>query len=189
MIGDKGDDSIYGGSSSEGRDQNGNDQLYGGEGDDYINGNRGDDKLSGSRGNDTINGGKNDDILYGGIGNDRINGDKGEDTLIGGEGNDSLNGGQGDDLLYGGKGDNTLSGGQGSDSFVLTTFGGVNRITDFDNEDILVFVGFSFEEIEFVLNVDENMTNIVLNDEIIAIIEKTQIIDTTDLNFIEYQSI
>ena len=45
------------------------------------------------------------------------------------------------------------------------------------------------KEIEFVLNIDENMTNIVLNGEIIAILENTQIIDITDLDFIEYQSI
>ncbi|MEM1170321.1 MAG: hypothetical protein AAGJ08_14895 [Cyanobacteria bacterium P01_H01_bin.35] len=50
-------------------------------------------------------------------------------------------------------------------------------------------VGFSFEEIEFVPNIGENITNIVLNGETIAILENAQIIDTTDLNFIEYQSI
>jgi Hemolysin-type calcium-binding repeat (2 copies). len=190
LIGDKGDDSIYGGSSGAGLDQNGNDQLYGGEGNDYLNGNRGNDTLSGNTGDDTLNGGKNEDVLYGGTGNDSINGDTEKDTLIGGKGDDILNGGQGDDLLYGGQGNNTLSGDQGSDRFVLT-FEGVNTITDFGNEDALAFVGFSFEEVEFVPNIDENMTNtnIVLNGEILAILKNPQIIDVSDLNFIEYQSL
>ena len=50
-------------------------------------------------------------------------------------------------------------------------------------------IGADNAEIEFVPNIDENMTDIFLNGEIIAILEKTQIIDTTDLDFIEYQSI
>ncbi len=76
-----------------------------------------------------------------------------------------------------------------SDRFVLTPPKAVNTITDFQNEDTLALVGFSFAEIEFVPNIDENMTDILLNGEIIAILENTQIIDTTNLDFIEYQSI
>ena len=160
--------------------------MIGNEGDDYLNGNEDNDTIYGSEGKDTINGGKNDDNIYGGIGNDSINGDKGKDVLIGEEGDDVLNGGLGNDLLYGGLGNNTLSGGQGSDRFILTPFEGINRITDLDNEDTLAFVGFSSEGIELVPNISENVTNIILNSKIIAVLENTQITAPNDLNFIEY---
>ncbi|MDE5120967.1 MAG: cadherin domain-containing protein, partial [Trichodesmium sp. St19_bin1] len=195
LIGNQGEDVIYAGKDKDtvyGNEDNdsifGNnddDILIGNKGDDYLNGNKDNDTIYGSEGKDTINGGKNDDNIYGGIDNDSINGDKGKDVLIGEEGDDILNGGLGNDLLYGGLGNNTLSGGQGSDSFILTAFEGTNRITDFDNEDTLTFVGFSSEEIELVSNISENMTNIILNSKIIAILENTQIINPNDLNFIE----
>ena len=195
LIGNQGEDVIYAGKDKDtvyGNEDNdsifGNnddDILIGNKGNDYLNGNKDNDTIYGSEDKDTINGGKNDDNIYGGIDNDSINGDKGKDVLIGEEGDDVLNGGLGNDLLYGGLGNNTLSGGQGSDNFILTAFEGTNRITDFDNEDTLTFVGFSSEEIELVSNISENMTNIILNSKIIAILENTQIINPNDLNFIE----
>ena len=178
VYGNEGNDSIFG--------DNEDDILIGNEGDDYLNGNEDNDTIYGSEGKDTINGGKNDDNIYGGIGNDSINGDKGKDVLIGEEGDDVLNGGLGNDLLYGGLGNNTLSGGQGSDRFILTPFEGINRITDLDNEDTLALVGFSSEGIELVPNISENVTNIILNSKIIAVLENTQITAPNDLNFIEY---
>ena len=178
VYGNEGNDSIFG--------DNEDDILIGNEGDDYLNGNEDNDTIYGSEGKDTINGGKNDDNIYGGIDNDSINGDKGKDVLIGEEGDDVLNGGLGNDLLYGGLGNNTLSGGQGSDRFILTPFEGINRITDLDNEDTLALVGFSSEGIELVPNISENVTNIILNSKIIAVLENTQITAPNDLNFIEY---
>jgi RHS repeat-associated protein len=178
VYGNEDNDSIFG--------DNEDDILIGNEGDDYLNGNEDNDTIYGSEGKDTINGGKNDDNIYGGIDNDSINGDKGKDVLIGEEGDDVLNGGLGNDLLYGGLGNNTLSGGQGSDRFILTPFEGINRITDLDNEDTLAFVGFSSEGIELVPNISENVTNIILNSKIIAVLENTQITAPNDLNFIEY---
>jgi Ca2+-binding RTX toxin-like protein len=48
-----------------------------------------DDRLYGGAGNDTINGGDGDDYLEGGVGNDSLNGGPGQDILAGGDGNDT----------------------------------------------------------------------------------------------------
>ncbi len=102
-----------------------NDSLYGGNGDDVIEGGAGDDRLYGRRGHDRIIGGGGNDLIYGsdgndwlrgGAGNDVLSGDDGEDTLLGDNGDDQLHGHGGDDLLYGWNGNDTLDGGQGSDS-------------------------------------------------------------------------
>ena len=93
----------------------GNDKLYGGDGDDTLNGGDGHDKLYGGEGDDTLNGGSGNDKLYGGWGNDILNGGDGHDKLYGGHGDDVLNGGAGNDRLYGGRGDDILDGGAGSD--------------------------------------------------------------------------
>jgi len=71
----------------------GNDTLYGGLGDDLLNGGSGNDRLYGHSGNDQLSGGDGHDKLYGG--SDR-------DLLIGGLGMDYLYGGSDDDILIGG---------------------------------------------------------------------------------------
>ncbi len=53
----------------------------------------------GGTGNDTVNGGGGPDVLLGQDGNDILNGNAGRDILIGGGGTDNLNGGADDDVL------------------------------------------------------------------------------------------
>ncbi len=132
------------------------DVIYGGNGDDYIEGTsddeeihglRGHDIILGKNGRDTIFGGSGVDFLYGGRGGDKIyggrdidylDGGRGADNLFGGSGNDELHGrggkdrldgGTGNDLLYGEGDDDYLTGGIGDDEL----FGG-------DGEDHLVGV-------------------------------------------------
>jgi Ca2+-binding RTX toxin-like protein len=80
------------------------DILFGGDGDDYIDGQGGDDQISGDAGNDTILGGNGDDTILGGAGNDWILAGKGKDRVDGGDGNDRLEGFEGSDRLTGGRG-------------------------------------------------------------------------------------
>ena len=53
-------------------------------------------------------GGNGDDLLNGTAGNDRLDGSNGKDILIGHAGNDILNGGNGNDILTGGSGSDTF---------------------------------------------------------------------------------
>ena len=83
--------------------------------------------------NDMVYGGAGDDTLDGGAGDDMIYGDGDDDDLDGGAGMDTLMGGAGDDTLDGGDGMDVLTGGSGSDTF---TWGDGDTITDFNiNED------------------------------------------------------
>jgi Ca2+-binding RTX toxin-like protein len=58
--------------------------------------------LFGGDGNDVLNGGGGPNVLVGGTGNDALNGGSVRDLLIGGTGADALTGGNGDDLLVAG---------------------------------------------------------------------------------------
>lgn len=58
--------------------------------------------LFGGDGNDRLQGGRGNDVLLGGAGIDHLNGHTGDDLLIGGIGGDRLLGGPGDDLLIAG---------------------------------------------------------------------------------------
>jgi len=81
--------------------------IYGGAGDDTINGGSARDDIYGQQGNDTLRGNGGSDVLWGYTGND---------TLYGSAGSDSLYGQDGDDVLFGGGGSDWLSGGAGADS-------------------------------------------------------------------------
>lgn len=59
-------------------------EIYGGEGNDQIDGGGGRDLLLGGLGDDAINGGGGRDLLVGGLGLDALCGDDGDDILIGG---------------------------------------------------------------------------------------------------------
>ncbi|MFI5378010.1 MAG: peptidylprolyl isomerase [Tepidisphaerales bacterium] len=77
-------------------------QVFGREGNDVITiaaGIKFPADLFGGPGNDTLNGGGGNNILVGGPGNDVLNAGPGRDILIGGAGADTLNGGTGDDIL------------------------------------------------------------------------------------------
>lgn len=93
----------------------GNDRIFGGAGDDQIEGDGEDDRLFGGSGADTIKGERNEDLLVGGDGGDDLIGGGGADTLRGGNGADSLRGNSDDDLLVGGNGADTLRGGGAQD--------------------------------------------------------------------------
>ncbi|WP_254174158.1 calcium-binding protein [Planktothrix pseudagardhii] len=84
-------------------------------------------------GNDTIIGSADSELIFGNEGQDIIRGGDGNETLYGGKGNDQLFGDAGDDFLSGDRDIDTLTGGQGRDRFALSTGGGLDIITDFDN--------------------------------------------------------
>ena len=76
--------------------------VYAGEGDDDISGDRQlviPLRLFGGPGDDKLRGGAGNDYLHGGAGDDRVLGQRGEDVMIGGLGSDRVDGGRGDDLI------------------------------------------------------------------------------------------
>lgn len=93
----------------------GNDYLSGTEGDDTICGLGGDDVLLAGAGDDTLLGGPGDDRLFGQTGQDLLKGGRGSDELRGGEDRDILLGRQDHDDLYGEAHDDFLRGGRGRD--------------------------------------------------------------------------
>jgi Ca2+-binding RTX toxin-like protein len=100
-------------------------------------------------GNDTVIGSTISELIVGNDGQDSLSGGDGNDSLFGGKGNDQLFGGAGDDFLSGDRDIDTLTGGQGRDTFALSTGGGLDIITDFDNttDYIQVPVGVSISDI------------------------------------------
>ena len=102
-----------------------NDNIFGWEGSDVLNGDDGNDYIEGGEDNDTISGGTGSDTIYGDIGDDTLNGDDGADHLYGGVGSDTINGGDGNDELSDFRGFwetgpqdiNYLDGGNGQDYF------------------------------------------------------------------------
>jgi Ca2+-binding RTX toxin-like protein len=74
------------------------------------------DVIFGGGGNDTINGLTADDAIYAGAGNDAVAGGIGVDLVFGDGGDDTISGGDGNDYLDGGAGGDTLNGGTGWDT-------------------------------------------------------------------------
>ena len=74
--------------------------------------------IYGGAGNDTINGAGKCDLVYAGSGNDTVKGNDGDDRIYGGSGNDTINGNNGCDTIIGGYGADKLTGGNGDDRFV-----------------------------------------------------------------------
>ncbi|MCB2092697.1 MAG: hypothetical protein KDF58_14710, partial [Alphaproteobacteria bacterium] len=123
-----------------------NDQIYGDENKNYIDGEGGNDKLYGGgnddilvggSGNDDLNGQCGDDELYGGAGNDALFGGSGNDTIYGGSGLDTIHGGSGNDLLFGGSGKDTIHGEDGNDVIIGGT--GNDNLHGGDGNDIFIF--------------------------------------------------
>lgn len=124
LWGGAGDDLIQGGLAFDNTHGNmGRDTVYGGEGDDWVVGGQDNDLLHGDGGNDIVVGNLGADIMSGGSGNDRLHG---------GQANDMVFGQEGDDFISGDRGDDTLSGGAGADRFYSFGDAGLDRITDFD---------------------------------------------------------
>ncbi len=108
-------------------------EIWGGNTDDLVKGNRDHNVIHGGAGDDLIFGWRGKDTITGDAGNDDLRGGRGGDTLLGGEGNDKLNGGRGDDVLIGGPGNDKLKGGRGNDTFLYDDPDtGRDTILDFD---------------------------------------------------------
>ena len=89
----------------------GNDDVYAGLSDDFVDGGGGNDAIygdaSGTSGRLLQEPAAGDDLLLGGGGNDQLFGEKGDDRLKGGKGKDILRGSSGFDILIGGPGRDT----------------------------------------------------------------------------------
>jgi len=116
----EGDDEIFGGAGDDTiTGDGGNDSLFGGDDNDSVSGGSGNDMVDGDAGADTLDGGSGTDTLVGDAGNDSLDGGSGADELYGGADNDTLNGGAGSDSLFGGTGDDSLTGDSGSERTTL----------------------------------------------------------------------
>ena len=104
--------------------------VYGGDGNDSLEGSPGNDTIYGEAGNDVLEGKLGNDSLVGGNGRDRMEGDAGNDILKGGGHSDYLRGGAGNDRIWGGHGNDDILGGPGNDRI----FGQIGN-DDFDNSD------------------------------------------------------
>ena len=115
-------------------------QLFGGAGNDTLNGGSGNDLLFGGTGNDILNGKGGDDLLFGGAGNDVLTGGTGNDQVFGQGGNDTMvwNPGDGSDLFEGGDGIDTalVNGGNGAETFAIAANGARVR---FDRTNVAPF--------------------------------------------------
>jgi VCBS repeat-containing protein len=109
--------------------------------------------IYGGAGNDTLNGTGVVDTIYGGSGNDTIKGNNGDDTIYGGSGSDTINGSNGNDTIIGGFGADNLTGSNGNDRFVYLSVadsraGRFDTITDFvsgsDRIDVTAFGALAF---------------------------------------------
>jgi Ca2+-binding RTX toxin-like protein len=127
---------VYGGAGNDTiNGSQGDDTLKGGEGTDSLTGRAGNDNLSGGAANDTLSGGNGDDTLDGNAGNDLIHGNGGRDLLRGGADLDSMFGDADNDQLFGGDGNDSLDGGQDDD--ILNGGGGNDTLFDHAGSDLL----------------------------------------------------
>jgi Ca2+-binding RTX toxin-like protein len=152
--------------------------LWGGDGNDVLEGQGGKDKIYGGKGKDRAWGDAGNDTLEGWNGNDKLYGGTGEDTLYGGKGGDALNGGLDNDLIRGndgadtldsGQGNDVLSGGNGQDAFVFSTGDGKDKITDFDaQDDTIVFdtKGIKYSSLTFKTASDNDLIIMYGSDQI-----------------------
>ncbi|WP_037587812.1 calcium-binding protein [Stenoxybacter acetivorans] len=134
LDGGSGDDKIRGGGN--------NDTLYGGDDDDWLEGDGMESVIAVQyHGNDYLIGGSGNDRLWGDFAidegyekvaaadeyDDVLDGEAGDDELFGGQGNDQLYGGVGNDILlgndtlYGYYGDDVLNGGDGDEESAIKT--------------------------------------------------------------------
>jgi len=131
VAGRGGSDAIQGDQSSRALTAfggSGDDNIYGGEGSDWLNGgghapgdtvpdsaDDGADYIDGKGGNDHIFGNSQAGVQGAADGGDRIFGGEGMDYVNGNAGNDAIFGGAGSDRLYGGAEDDSIDGGSGAD--------------------------------------------------------------------------
>ncbi|MCQ8193795.1 calcium-binding protein [Streptomyces rugosispiralis] len=102
-VGGDGDDTISHATNANGN--GGNDTItdsfavWAGDGDDTVIGNDVANEIYGGPGNDYLDGAGNDDSIDGGEGDDIIKGGPGNDYLFGGPGQDDIDGGPGDNVI------------------------------------------------------------------------------------------
>lgn len=165
ITGDSGNETINGNNGHDWIDGgNGNDSIYGGAGNDVIFGGNGNDTFYADAGNDLYNGGNGTDtltyasassgvtfdigrgVIYGtstGVDSisggviERLIGSNHADTFTGSAAADTFSAGGGNDVIRGAVGADVLTGGSGDDRYVwfAQDVGGVDRITDFDDDD------------------------------------------------------
>ena len=104
------------------------DRIDGGSGNDTLNGYAGDDWMHGGAGEDRLVGSAGNDALLGGDGQDTVYGDAGSNLLLGGAGADLLTGGAGHEWLAGGAGDDQLQAGTGMDVLLFNRGDGVDTV-------------------------------------------------------------
>lgn len=97
--------------------------MFGGAGNDTLNGDEGKERLFGGAGDDVFGqlGKGGDDVLYGGAGNDQ---------LSTGDGDSILEGGTGNDTIWGGRDTDSATGGGGADTFVFVY---IEAISSYDS--------------------------------------------------------
>jgi peptidyl-prolyl cis-trans isomerase B (cyclophilin B) len=150
--------------------------------------------MMGLEGEDEIFGTDEDDIINGNQGNDTIFGLEGDDWLRGGKGNDSLIGGKGDDYLVGELGSDTLTGGEGNDTFILRadTASGVQDIADADlildwqeGEGIAIVGEFDpAEDFSFELVGEDTVIKLGASDDILGVVQNTAIASVEENIFV-----
>ena len=152
LFGQDGGDRMWAGGGSDTLDGgNGWDNLWGGSGNDEMSGGLGSDRLYGQDGGDNIWAGGGNDTVDGGSGWDKLWGGSGADAITGGWGNDVLYGQDGSDTLTGNQGDDLLVGGAANDTFVFSSGGGNDTVSDFAagaaSDDILDVSAFSISSL------------------------------------------
>jgi Ca2+-binding RTX toxin-like protein len=119
--------------------------LFGGEGNDTLQGGSGADQLFGQGDNDTLLGRGGVDLLFGGEGNDTLTGGDADDQMFGQGGDDRLiwNPGDDTDLHEGGAGIDTseVNGGNGAEQFTLTANGERVRFDRLDPAPFAIDIG------------------------------------------------
>jgi len=171
---DGGDRLIVNTAGNDVRGLGGNDLLIG-AGTTRLYGNQGNDTLvaAAREGNDSLFGGQGDDFLIGnGSAQSRLQGEKGNDVLFASTSSSALFGGEGNDTLFGGFGNDLLDGGPGINQItfapaqtvvvngeILTTrgYGGNDTIQGFQG-------GVSAEDVLRISKLDDN-TEIRLTTE------------------------
>jgi Ca2+-binding RTX toxin-like protein len=176
-----GDDLIFGDDLNPNtiNGNSGNDNIFGGENNDILSGNRGQDFLTGDSGNDILFGGKDDDTLTGNRGQDMLFGNLGNDILYGGKDSDFLDGGEGNDILSGDMGQDFLTGGPGNDIFVLASetaaidLGTADRILDFESgvDRIQLSPGLTFADLSLEATALGTAIRVIPSNQFLGIVD------------------
>lgn len=136
-IGTDGTDTLYGTSTYDNMDaRQGNDQLFGHEGYDFMSGDAYDARDSSTDGNDRVGGGQNYDELVGYGGNDKLLGRSGGDYIFAeesseNEGEDVVRGNEGNDYILARDGvEDNIACGLGNRDTVFFDEGGIDTVSD-----------------------------------------------------------